>query len=76
MTVATANITDEVLHLPRAARAFLAEKLLESLDFDDAFPVSTEWMEEIHRRCQELDEGKVNLIPAEKVFADLDREFK
>jgi putative addiction module component (TIGR02574 family) len=76
MTVATANITDEVLHLPRASRAFLAEKLLESLDFDDAFPVSTEWMEEIYRRCQELDEGKVNLIPAGKVFADLDREFK
>lgn len=76
MNVATANITDQALHLPRESRAFLAEKLLESLDFDEAFPVNAEWMEEIHRRCRELDEGKVNLIPAEKVFADLDREFK
>ena len=76
MTVAIANITDEVLHLPRESRAFLAEKLLESLDFDEEFPVSAEWMEEIHRRCREIDEGTVNLIPAEKVFADLDREFK
>jgi len=49
---------------------------LKNLDSDEAFPVSDEWKEEILRRCREIDEGKVNLIPAEKVLADLDKEFK
>ena len=49
---------------------------LKSLDSAEAFPVSAEWKEEILRRCREIDEGKVNLIPAEKVFAALDRELK
>jgi putative addiction module component (TIGR02574 family) len=72
----TTEIVDKVLHLPREERAFLAEKLLESLDFEEAFPVSREWMDEIHRRCRELDEGKVKLIPAEEVFDDIHRELK
>jgi len=49
---------------------------LKDLDSDEAFPVSAEWKEEILRRCREIDEGKVNLIPAEKVFAELDKELK
>ena len=49
---------------------------LKDLDSDEAFPISAEWKEEILRRCREIDEGKVNLIPAEKVFAELDRELK
>ena len=49
---------------------------LKNFDSDEAFPVSAEWKEEILRRCREIDEGKVNLIPAEKVFAELDRELK
>jgi len=75
MTAVTAKIVDKALHLPREARAFLAEKLLESLDCEEAFPVSPAWMEEIHRRCQEIDEGTVKLIPAEEVFDDIDREL-
>ena len=72
MNAATAKIVDEALHLPREARALLAEKLLESLDREEAFLVSAEWMDEIHRRCREIDEGKVNLIPADEVLADLE----
>ena len=49
---------------------------LKDLDSDEAFPISAEWKEEILRRCREIDEGKVNLIPAEKVFAELDKELK
>ena len=49
---------------------------LKSLDSSEAFPISAEWKEEILRRCREIDEGKVNLIPAEKVFAELDKELK
>ncbi len=51
-------------------------ELAENLDSDEAFSVSAEWKEEIHRRCREIDEGQVNLIPAEKGFADLNMELK
>ena len=64
------------LHLPREERAFLAEKLLESLDCEEAFPASKEWMDEIHQRCQEIDDGKVKLIPAKEIFGELDKEFE
>ncbi len=62
------DLTNEVLQLPREARGFLAEKLLESLDVDESFALSAAWQEEIRRRCKELDEGKVALVPAEEVL--------
>ncbi len=39
----------KALRLPKKSRAFLAEKLIESLDYEDEFAISTEWIEEIHR---------------------------
>ena len=71
----TDTIMDQVLQLPRESRAFLAEKLLESLD-DDDFEVSPEWMEEIRRRCREIDDGGPDLIPADHVFEEIDRKLR
>jgi len=51
-------------------RAFIAEKLLESLDFEEPFDLSSEWKEEISRRCRQIDEGQVQLTPGDKVFAE------
>ncbi|HAK93964.1 MAG TPA: addiction module antitoxin RelB [Planctomycetes bacterium] len=70
MTPKIQDFANEALRLPREARAFLAEKLLESLDLDESVPLSPEWQEEICRRCRELDEGKVTLIPAEEVLRE------
>ena len=64
------DLAKEALQLPREARAFLAEKPLESLDVDESFPLSPEWQEEIRRRCKELDEGTVRLVPADEVLRD------
>ena len=68
METATEEIVEEVLHLSRESRAFLAEKLLESLDYEEVSAVSPEWMAEIRRRCREIDEGTAKMIPAEMVF--------
>jgi putative addiction module component (TIGR02574 family) len=68
----TDNILDEILRLPRESRAMLAEKLLESLDYEEGFAVSPEWMDEIRRRCREIDDGAVALSSSEKVFEELD----
>jgi hypothetical protein len=50
--------------LPSESRAYLAERLLETLDFEEDFAVSDVWLKEISKRCQELDVGKVqNQLP-------------
>ncbi len=69
------RIADEALSLPAQSRAFLAEKLLESLDHEDDLPASDAWIAEVRKRCQEIDDGVVRGIPAEEVFAELDREL-
>jgi putative addiction module component (TIGR02574 family) len=72
----TDSIVDEALHLPRESRALLAEKLLESLDYEEGFEISPEWTDEIRRRCREIDERTATLVPSEKVFEELDRSLR
>jgi putative addiction module component (TIGR02574 family) len=64
----TAQVLESALHLPAPDRAFLAEQLLASLDSDEDFPLSEEWRKEILRRCEEIDRGEVELIPADAAF--------
>jgi hypothetical protein len=37
--------------------------------------VSSEWKEEIARRCREIDEGAVELIPGEEVLKEAAKEL-
>ncbi|MGR3292433.1 MAG: addiction module protein, partial [Candidatus Scalindua sp.] len=53
------QLVKEILQLPIQQRAFLAEKLLESLDFNQDFQLTKEWSEEIKHRCEEIDKGLV-----------------
>ena len=64
------HVMKQALELPSQVRAFLAEKLLESLDFEEPFDLSSEWKEEISRRCRQIDEGQVQLIPSDEVFTE------
>ena len=65
------KILDEALQLEPAARAVIAETLLESLDMDEDFAVSKEWQEEIQKRCTVIDSGKVELIDSRMVINEL-----
>ena len=69
------EITEKVMKLPPATRAYLAEILLESLDYEEDFSISDEWAKEIHRRCQEIDKGEIELIPAEDALAQLKQKY-
>jgi hypothetical protein len=69
MSTSVDKIVAEALDLPSPLRAFLAAKLLESLDVDGAQELSREWKEEIRKRCREIDEGAVQLVEAEEAFA-------
>lgn len=63
------KIMSEALGLPSQSRAFLAEKLIESLDVDSVEELAPEWREEVRKRCQEIEDGLVVLSEAEDVFA-------
>lgn len=65
------KIISEALELPRNVRAIVAERLIESLEFDEPIDLSPEWREEILKRCREIDEGTVELADADKVFSRL-----
>jgi putative addiction module component (TIGR02574 family) len=62
------QILESALSLPQQARAFLAEKLIESLDTDVDFYLSEEWRKEISRRCAQIDQGEVSLVASDEVF--------
>lgn len=64
------KILDEAMQVDPANRAFVAETLLESLDFDQDFAVSQEWLEEIRRRA-DIDSGKTQLLDGAVVINEL-----
>jgi putative addiction module component (TIGR02574 family) len=62
--------------LPEDQRIELANSLYESLDAEaeQASPAEIEsaWDEEIKRRLDEIDSGKVEMIPGEVVLAEME----
>ncbi|SPD72569.1 conserved hypothetical protein [uncultured Desulfobacterium sp.] len=70
------KLENEVLSLPPQERAFLADRLLSSLDGDILTDVDAAWIAEAERRYQEYKEGKRSGIDAREVFAEADRMLK
>ncbi len=68
MSTTVEQIVADALALPTEARAFLAERLIESLDLEPGAELSTAWREEILRRSREIDADQVELRDAEDVF--------
>lgn len=69
MSTTAEKIVAEALGLSAQQRAFVAEKLIESLDVPDSPALSAKWRKEVRRRCAEMDRGAVGLRDADKVFA-------
>jgi putative addiction module component (TIGR02574 family) len=68
MTAEVSELLKKALALPPEARAALADSLLESLDEEPVDEgVEAAWSEEIKRRIEEIDSGKVQMIPFEEV---------
>ena len=68
-------LADQLLALPSVDRARLAELLLASIEERDADSVAA-WNEEIQRRANELDSGRVSGVPAADVFAEVERRLR
>jgi len=73
MTKKLEALIEDIMSLPGTSRAFIAEKILESLEDDKMGAVSDAWKQEIRKRCHDIDEGAVALEDAEAVFS---RSFK
>jgi hypothetical protein len=70
MSRTAVQVLDQALRLPRGSRAFVAEKLLESLDAETDAALDPAWIVEVRRRAGQIDRAEVALIPAEKAFAE------
>ena len=69
MSLTADELVSEALDLAPQARAFVAERLIESLDAIPGAEISPAWREEIRKRCREVDEGTVELRDAADVLA-------
>ena len=63
MSAKAKKVLQEALRLPPEARAAIAGSLLDSLDNVIDEDAESEWEKEVARRLQELNSGKVKLVP-------------
>jgi len=69
------TITEQALKLEPALRAYIAEILLESLDYEEDFIVSEAWRQEIQKRCKEIDANPSILIEGERFMTELRQRY-
>jgi Putative addiction module component len=65
------QLTQEILSLPSVSRAILAEKLVESLEFDTDPIIQAAWIDEAKRRRDEVRNGTVAPISGEEALAQV-----
>ncbi|WP_204137180.1 addiction module protein [Halomicronema sp. CCY15110] len=67
------QLTEELLSLPHESRALLADKLVESLEFEADSAIQAAWSTTAKRRRDEVREGAVQPIPGEDALAQVRR---
>jgi putative addiction module component (TIGR02574 family) len=65
----------DVAPSPADARFNLVDRILESLNLSSRPEIDRLWAEEAERRVAQIDNGEVDLIPIEKVFAKIRRMY-
>jgi putative addiction module component (TIGR02574 family) len=75
MTAQTAEIMDVVDMLPIDMKLELIDHLLESISAPQT-EIDEAWNEEVERRIDEVESGKVKLIPGAEVFARMRERYK
>jgi hypothetical protein len=71
MTADAEKIADEILTLPGPVRAFLAHKLIASLDEEADSGREVEWAEVLDQRSREIVSGQVACRPVDEVIAGI-----
>ena len=73
MSAAAKEILEAALKLDPRQREELIEELSASLDVTD---LGEYWEQEIRRRIDDVDSGRVKTVPADEVFARLELRFR
>ena len=76
MAITIEQIEHDLLKLSKQKRAFLADRLLSSLDGEVLSEVDAAWVAEAEHRFEEYKSGKRQVVSAEDVFTDAERVAK
>ncbi|SJM95366.1 addiction module protein [Crenothrix polyspora] len=66
-------ITEQALKLEPRLRAYVAEILLESLDYEENFIISEAWRQDIQKRCHNIDTNPSILIEGKYFMTQLNQ---
>jgi putative addiction module component (TIGR02574 family) len=76
LTPQVSEVLEKALALSTEDRGLIIDRLIESLDNEPAEEgVEAAWSEEIKSRVEEIQSGKVEMIPGEQVLRELAEEF-
>jgi hypothetical protein len=70
------DLASEAALLPKDQRFTLAYRILSSVEPEVEAAIEAEWDLEIRKRIDRFDGGLAVAVPGERVFAELDRQFK
>lgn len=76
MATVIEKIEHDLLRLSKQERAFLADRLLSSLDGEVLSDIDAAWISEAERRFAEYKKGKRQVVSAQDVFSEADRVLK
>ena len=67
------NLLEEALKLSPMERAELVENLLSSFEFRSRKTIDALWAQESEDRIDAFERGEITAIPAEQVFAEIEK---
>jgi putative addiction module component (TIGR02574 family) len=70
------EILEAALKLDPSERAAIASEILESLEESAYGQLSPAWEDEIQRRLRDVEAGRADLVPADRVFAEVEAELQ
>jgi len=76
MAATIKKLEQALLKLSKQERAFLADRLLSSLDGEVLSEVDAAWVAEAERRFQEYKSGKRQVLSAQAFFTEAERVMK
>ena len=70
------NVSRPIRPRDNGERLNLVDRLIASLNLPTQAEVDRLWAAEAERRLAQIDRGEVELIPGEKVFADIRAKYR
>ena len=73
MTATNQELLKQALSLPPIQRVELVERILSSFEFPARHQLDALWADEVEDRIDSYDQGKIEAISADEVFARVNR---